>query len=134
MEVNIREVVEDGRLYIKRVNDNLHFITQAISCGSEDIISKNYYDLKEGLEWVRDVLAHITVLTDIDFNDIKVNKQEGEIIIKQYNDYINIIDIMFEQKNFEELGSSLENELPKILRKLVMIFNRVEERITNKMM
>ncbi len=132
LKTQIREALDDGGLYIKRVQKNLNLITDSIESKNKDLIKKNYADLKEGLEWLFDVTRNIGQLLNIDYSKVLICKQGSDKIINNYSDLIGEIDDVYNKKEYNQLSLLIKEELPKQLKKITSVFNKIKADMNEK--
>jgi hypothetical protein len=130
--IDLSEVVNDGMNYMKRVMVNESVLTDAIKSKNEDKISKNYYQLKEGLQWIENVIERSEYFLEIDYFSLSINKQNASRVISEFKEYIEEIEVLFSDKQYEQLESMIENQLSKQLKKIISLFNKVKGIIKEK--
>lgn len=132
MNTELREALVEGLNYMRRVPENLNLLTDAIKSSKDDLISQQYNHLKEGLEWIYDILRHFENFLELDYSNITVNKQGADKIIKEYEIFIKNTDELFNSKKYNDLQDIIEVELSKHFKKIITIFNKVKVIINEK--
>lgn len=128
----IKEVLSDGLEYMKTISKNYNILTDAISNNDEASIAKNYEDLREGLQWIEDALDNFEILMDLDYSIILIRKQSSKKIIEQYKNFIFEWEFTFNSGEYKKLSELTELELPKHIKKLISIFNKVKKIMNDK--
>lgn len=131
MNTELREVLVSGIDYMKRIPSNLYLLTEAISKNDLSTIGKNYNDIKEGLGWTVDALNYFQGFLKLDYANITVNKKDSQKIIEEYKKFIADIDTIYINQDYDTLSNIIDTELPKHLKKIISIFNKVKILLNN---
>ena len=132
LNMEIREALDNGLDYINRVHKNLGLLTDALERKDEKSITSNYNDLKEGLEWLFDILRSIGALLQLNYSEILISKQSVDKIINNYMKLLTQIDELHNKDEYAEVSIIVKDELPKHLKKITSIFNKINTIMNGK--
>ena len=128
----IKEVLVDGLGYMNAISGNFTILIDAIASGNQASITKNYEDLREGLQWIVDALDNFEILLELDFSIILIGKQSSKSIIENYKNFISEWEVLYNRGDYEKLSEMTELQLSKHMKKLIMTFNKITAKVKEK--